>query len=332
MHIRLITILLLLAFPGPALTIIPDPEGERRQTAWAEYATNTCQRLQGVKDKASADAAARAIIAAKKKFENKYKSGTIGLYGREKAELESWEEKLRKEYFFGSEALAAALDAPAEEALIPSPVPAGLIAGMEAAARQKTGRDESISQGCGFTRETAWVVDIEDTRRSFMVASALAFDTVGPVYSASHREELGDSTRYMVFTLTLLREGKKYIVEQWCDITATGKVYPPHKRERARQEIAARAKEAYDLLLSIWDEETADDFGGDLLDISEDIHDLSRICESDKTLWGHLFEQLSLPERERCASHVNTLENSDGFGDEDLQEFLSHLIPDTPPH
>lgn len=329
---KLISLLLLLAYSCPAITIIPNPEGERCYAAWAEYASSACEQLQRVTDKASADAAARTIGTAKKKFTDRFKSGALGLYGPEKTELEKWEKKLGKEYFYGSEALARALDAPAEEALIPSPVPPELIAGLEAAASQKAGRDESISQGCGFTRETAWVIDIEESRRSFMAASALAFDTVGPVYSASHRVELGDSTRYMVFTLTLLRKGKKYIVEQWCDITATGKVYPPHKREQARQKITARAKEAYELLLSIRDEETADDFGGDLLDIGEDIHDLSRICESDRTLWGHLVEQLSLQERERLAAHVNTLEKADGFEDEDLQEFLRLLLPDALPH
>ena len=102
--LRLISLLLLLAYTSPALTIIPDPEGERRYAVWAEYATSVCQRLQNVTDKASADAAARAISTAKKKFTSSFKSGALGMYGPEKTELENWKNKLSKEYFYGSEA------------------------------------------------------------------------------------------------------------------------------------------------------------------------------------------------------------------------------------
>ena len=52
--------------PASALTIIPDPEGEKRQAALVELDLACISHLQKVTDLKSADAAAKAIAALNK--------------------------------------------------------------------------------------------------------------------------------------------------------------------------------------------------------------------------------------------------------------------------
>ena len=205
---------------------------------------------------------------------------------------------------------------------------------METDARQRIGQSKDISGGTGFTQENAWIVDIDDERKNEKAASATAFDAVGGnVYKSSHRKMLTDTHRYMVFTLEVIRNGQKYVVEQWCDTTAARKLYSPARRDRARNEIKEIARELYATLLSICDEETAEDFGEDVLELCEDIADLDLICEADEQVLNHLYDALEMPERERIASHLRKLRfDLYRVYDEDLKKALDCYLDVPVPH
>ena len=356
---RTVYLLFLLAtilLPAFALTIIPDPEGDKQQTAYAALNNICIGHLETVTDRASADAAATNIQAARKKHRIDGRDFTS-----EKDILQSMSEKLSKQYFHGSAALAVELGYPQEDAIIPTPLTDAVLAhlqdklvsnlckpGSEQQAHQlleaqkglnddvltrlPAKEAELISGGPGFTRETAWVVDEEDERKSTFTASQLVFTALGPMHKAEHRMELTDTRRYMVFTLEVIRDGKKYVVKQWCDTTATGRVYSPARRERARKEITEKARELYATLLSIHDEDTAEDFGEDVLELCEDIHELDRICEADEQVLNHLYDALEMPERERIAFHLADLRRHCDTYDDDLREALRNFLNLPIPH
>ena len=309
-----------LILPAAALTIIPDPEGERKARILEQYHNTCISHLQKVTDRKSADKAARAIAELNRKSRYDSRDLTDG-----HAEHQRLTRQLSEQYFHGSAALAKALGSPENDALLPSPIAPETADAMETAARERAARREDISGGGGFTQESAWVIDISDTRQAHMAASAMAFDAVGG-RCISHRKVLTDTRRFMVFTLTLIRGGSKYIVEQWCDTTATGKVYSPAKREKARQEICEKAHELHELLLSICDEDTADDFGGDVLELCEDIEELDRICEADETVLNHMYNTLSMPARERTAFALMYLHQACGHDDADLWKALRRYL------
>lgn len=352
-------LLILLAgmlLPASALTITPDPEGEKRYAAYVELNNICIGYLNAVCDRASADAAAKYIMAARKKHRIDGRDFT-----NEKDILQSMSEKLSKQYFHGSAALAEELDYPLEDAIIPTPLTDTIMTQLQEKlvanlckpfqwkeAHQRISRQEGfneellvrlpknqaeiLSGGPGFTRETAWVVDTEDERQSRFTASQIAFTALGPIYKAEHRKDLTDTRRFMVFTLEVIRDGQKYVVEQWCDTTASGKVYSPARRERARKEIQEMARELYSTLLSICDEETAEDFGEDVLELCEDIDEQDRICEADEQVLNHLYDALEMPERERIASHLINLREVYGAYDDDLQEALRKYLDLPVPH
>ena len=329
---RTLYLLILLAgtlLPGSALTIIPDPEGEKRQAALVQHNQACISHLQKVTDMKSADAAAKAIATLKKK-----RPAVEFDYSAERIRIDRLSSELSNKYFYGSSALAAVLSYPVEDALIPSPVTPELIARMETDARQRIGQSKDISGGPGFTQESAWIVDIDDERKNEKAASATAFDAVGGnVYKSSHRKMLTDTHRYMVFTLEVIRNGQKYVVEQWCDTTAARKLYSPARRDRARNEIKEIARELYATLLSICDEETAEDFGEDVLELCEDIADLDLICEADEQVLNHLYDALEMPERERIASHLRKLRfDLYRVYDEDLKKALDCYLDVPVPH
>lgn len=353
---HLLILLAGLLLPASALTIIPDPEGDKRYAAYVELNNICIGYLNEVSDRASADAAAKNIKAARKKHRIDGRDFT-----NEKDILQSMSEKLSKQYFYGSAALAEELDYPQEDAIIPTPLTDTIMTQLQEKlvanlckpfqwkeAHQRISRQEGfneelltkiprnqselLSGGPGFTRETAWVVDTEDERKSQFTASQIAFTALGPMYKAEHRKELTDTRRFMVFTLEVIRDGQKYVVEQWCDTTASGKVYSPERRERARKKIQETARELYATLLSICDEETAEDFGEDVLELCEDIDEQDRICEADEQVLNHLYDALEMPERERIASHLINLREVCGAYDDDLQEALRKYLNLPVPH
>lgn len=348
--VYLFFLLATILLPAFALTIIPDPEGDKQQTAYAALNNICIGHLETVTDRVSADAAAKNIQAARKKHRIDGRDFTS-----EKDTLHSMSEKLSRQYFHGSEALAVELEYPQEDAIIPTPLTDTIMTQLQEKlvanlckpfqwkeAYQRLARQEGfneellvklpknqaeiLSGGPGFTRETAWMVDTEDERKAQFTASQIAFTALGPMYKAEHRKELTDTHRYMVFTLEVIRDGQKYVVEQWCDTTATGRVYSPDRRERARKEITEKARELYATLLSISDEETAEDFGEEVLELCEDIHELDRICEADEQVLNHLYNALAMPERERIAFHLADLRRYYDTYDDDLRKALRNFL------
>ena len=133
---RTLYLLMLLAgtlLPASALTITIDPEGEKRQAALVQHNQACISHLQKVTNLKSADAAAKAIAALKKK-----RPDVEFDYSAERTRIDQLSSELSNKYFYGSSALAAVLGYPVEDALLPTPVTPELIARMEAARRQRS--------------------------------------------------------------------------------------------------------------------------------------------------------------------------------------------------
>lgn len=138
---RLILLFLALSFSCSALTIIPAPEGERKHAAMVKHNEACIRQLQSVTDRRSADAAARAIAALKRKL--RYDSFD---YSEERVRMEQLSSALHEKYFYGSTALAEALSYPVKDALLPSHVTPELLCSMEADAKRRIGRREDIEE------------------------------------------------------------------------------------------------------------------------------------------------------------------------------------------
>ena len=197
---RTLYLLILLAgmlLPCSALTVIPDPEDDKRQAAYGKLNSICIGHLETVTDRTSADAAAKNIKAARKKHRIDGRDFT-----NEKDILQSMSEKLSKQYFHGSAALAEELDYPLEDAIIPTPLTDAIMEQLQEKlvanlckpfqwkeAYQRLARQEGfneellvklpknqaeiLSGGPGFTRETAWMVDTEDERKAQFTASQM---------------------------------------------------------------------------------------------------------------------------------------------------------------
>lgn len=348
MKLRLILIAALgfLLAPAGALTI--DSGWEEREAAQEAYRSSFSQYMDKVKDKASADAA--AVKLNKLQQTNK---------AAEDFHPQWWQEEelypqLEDAYFHGSTALAEALGFTPEDALLPTAIDADVLKALQEevlrnlvkpGGRQKAreqlnqgkgldteiprrldGRlDDIVSGGCGFTRESAWIIDEEDYGKCLFDSSQLIFNAFSPVFKATHQIKLTGRKRYLVFSLTLIREGRKYEIIQWCDITALGKVYAEERRNEAQKELHQRAMTIHNALFSIEDEDSAEEQADIIEDEYDEIRELGRICEERRSLWDYLMDQLTLPQRERLAGIIKHLRFAACYDSEELDEAVKAL-------
>lgn len=82
-----------------------------------------------------------------------------------------------------------------------------------------------VFDGPGFTRETAWVVDGADLSQAPAAVVRLMFNIYAdearfPVVEFYQDRREIDGTIYLYTGNVILYEGKRYLIEQWVDISA----------------------------------------------------------------------------------------------------------------
>lgn len=318
--------------------------GEVDYDAIEEYETGFWQVMEQVKDKDSADAAAQKLVrlphtaVAEKTLHPQWWTD-----GNESAPLV-------KAYFYGSPALAEALGFPAEDGIIPSPLTPDIVRQIQtdmlrsitcqmAEELMAQGKGLSpdvlerlphevascISGGCGFTPESAWVITTDNFTKSQFTATQFLLYAFYMQTKAEQRMEFRNNKRFLVYTVSLLREGRKYEIEQWFDISATGKVYPAAERLQAAQELQEHTAEIYSALFGIWDEATAQEYAPSLRQHYEKCRQLASICEERRSISDIWMEQNEMPQRERIASTLMAIKAAKGYGSVQLNKLLPQL-------
>ena len=82
-----------------------------------------------------------------------------------------------------------------------------------------------VFDGPGFTRETAWVVDGAELSQAPAAVVRLMFNIYAdeerfPVVEFYQDRREIDGTIYLYTGNVILYEGKRYLIEQWVDISA----------------------------------------------------------------------------------------------------------------
>ncbi|MBR5888375.1 MAG: hypothetical protein IKZ07_09255 [Akkermansia sp.] len=192
--------------------------------------------LKGVEDTAAADAAAgkvetliadlpekvRGVELPRRTLEDSLQ--LVGMSSKEMSDFVALERRLRAEYFYGSTALAAALRAPAEAAVLPTvpteDVLAAISAEIKAACVGNEAMQGLMSGGPGTSQATAWVIAETSTQA---VSMQYRLMSMLPGVVAPERQALvpGEDGRYFdCHQVIYMYNGKRYRIEQWFDITA----------------------------------------------------------------------------------------------------------------
>lgn len=281
--------------------------------------------LAGVTDSASAREAARKLSQGS---EVSTLFRTLSCDSR-RFKVDNQLERLKKNYYFESPELARVLGANETAAIIPSPIPADKLAALRKFARQRLdahltpAERRQISGGPGFTQATAWVLAAGADDLGTEIALRTILDDTGYTW----REEIIGQQRYGVYTITQVTGGKKHLLEQWVNTTASRKVHPEAERKAAMQELEERHREAYPLLMSIHDEASAQavlEELGHLLNAQECAR-LSRIAETNLTLYGFMSRILTPAQLKVYVTHEATIIKAGYYGSQELEDLIGEI-------
>jgi hypothetical protein len=142
---------------------------------------------------------------------------------------------------------------------------------------------------------------------------------------AEQRMEFRGSRRFLVYTVSLLRESRKYEIEQWFDISATGKVYPEAERLQAAKELQEHIDGMLSDLFGIWDEATAQEYAPGMQQHYDKCRQLASVCEERRSIWDIWMEQNEMPQRERIASSLMDIKAAKGYGSAGLGKLITQL-------
>lgn len=261
---------------------------------------------------------------------------------------------LAEAYFHGSEALAEALGFQVEDALLPSPLTPDITKEIQAdlvrnlvkpgdrkeaeslIAQNKGLRPDllatiprevanALSGGCGFSPEYAWVVHADSYQKAQFVATLLINYGFTGIYKCLQRIEFKGKRRFLVSVVTLLRNGRKYEVEQWFDISVLAPVHPEAMRKQAANDLHELASELHSALFSIWDEESARGQVPAIASLYEKCQQTARICEERQSIWMLWMNAFDIPRRERIASQLINIEKENAYGSDTLLRLLQKL-------
>ena len=225
--------------------------------------------LSGISDKETADTAAELI-----------NSDSTFFFTLEQAEDESVSEiteKLRRKYYFCSEALAAALDDDSPGAAEkPQAVTPGILAELEDRVRRALPLvpeklRAGISGGPGFSPETAWVFtrpydpdwQYRDFECYFAPQALIGGANQAPVFMEA-RTELRQGRTYHVSTVVVFHRQRKHEVDIWVDITDSpaaadgGASDSPMSQEERDNAHLIRSQHMLDILSKVHDHSSAD--------------------------------------------------------------------------
>ena len=246
------------------------------------------------------------------------------------ARLHELEQRIEDAYYYGCPALARAMGADWQDAIIPTAVSPHKLSRMKKTARNNISRYLTPEQladvggGPGFSTEEAWILRTKEPISAGELSDRIALYAVDDSRSCTCREVIIGERRYNVYTVVQISKNTKHLVEQWIDCTASRKVYPEAERKAAMQELLNRYRTIHQLLMGIVDETSARHAMEQIAPLveMEEREKLRRIAETSYSMWG--FFRVILTEEEMKAYHLQQrrLEESDYYGVKELQEFL----------
>lgn len=303
-------------------------EGHEDESLPAAYVQQRLEVLKGVHDTLSAKAAVSILRTLSPKSVAGSEQATPPINVLQMgmaAELT----RLRDAYFYGATALAEYLNFSAEDALVPqTPTPELLQKLQGEILRHAANRppQAEVSGGPGFAQGSAWVVHVADKAACYDAAFAAATDGLDTWEDSAQRMEVSGSRRFIIYTITLLRDGQKYKVEQWCDITTARRVYSPEEQQQAMQQIVANLRQMQQLMVGISDKASADTAAAQMAELIREITPLREIAETQNTETS-LMNNLS-PEFDYAAfrAAIKRHREQDCYGSEALRAFIATLI------
>mgnify|MGYP003287205811 CR=1 FL=1 len=250
-------------------------------------------------------------------------------------QLASHINRLKDSHFYGVPALAELLNFSPEDALLPSQINDDMLTILRNEAEQNLSTwpaeaMEGIDGGPGLTADTAWIIKTTDSRESFRIVTELASESFADWTICSHRLEVREQRRYLVYTMTLIRDGKKYQPEIWADITASRPVYSEEEQQAALQKIISNLVRMQELMVGISDKASADSATTEMAKLIREITPLREIAETQDTslmLMTNLAPQFDF-EAFRAAAARHREQNC--YGSEPLRKFLEAMLGPEP--
>ena len=282
--------------------------------------------LTPVKDYASARKAAKLLNALEKSTTDYF----LPACDPRMAKLNELSKQLEDAYYYGCPALARAMGADWQDAIIPTAVSSVKLRQMKKAARNNISRYLTSEQladvggGPGFSAEEAWILRTTEPISARELSNRIALYAVDDSRSCIGREVIIAERRYNVYTVEQISKDTKHLVEQWVDCTASRKVYPEAERKAAMQELLNRYRTIHGLLMGIHDKDSALAAMEKITPLVaiEEHERLRRIAETSYSMWGFFRVILTEEEMEAYAHQENKLQESDYYGVQELQEFL----------
>ena len=279
-----------------------------------------------VKDYASARKAAELLNALEKSTSDYF----LPACDPRMAKLNELSRQLEDAYYYGCPALARAMGADWQDAIIPTCVSSQNLSRMKITARNNISRYltpeqlADVSGGPGFSVEEAWILRTTEPCAAGELGSRIALYAVDDSRSCICREVIIAERRYNVYTVEQISKDTKHLVEQWVDCTASRKVYPEAERKAAMQELLNRYRTIHGLLMGIHDKDSALAAMEKITPLVaiEEHEQLRSIAETSYSMWGFFRVILTEEEMEAYAHQENKLQESDYYGVQELQEFL----------
>ncbi len=211
----------------PALNSISDPQLRQTLAEAIRAMTSVTELLEGVQDRASADAAAeklkvRMALLSELGYGLQYIPYPLVLQAMSEAGItqertESTQKRLEENRYYGSTELAEAMGEPAYKAMeLTAPTPE-LLATLEQNLRAAAAQVPNISGGPGFSKESAWGLTAE---HNFAVIANLLEDAISVADSQAEKQDgqivHDEQGRLFVrYEYVISRNGKATVVELW---------------------------------------------------------------------------------------------------------------------
>lgn len=279
-----------------------------------------------VKDYASARKAAELLNALEKSTSDYF----LTACDPRMAKLNELSRQLEDAYYYGCPALARAMGADWQDAIIPTAVSSQNLSRMKKTARNNISRYLTPEQladvggGPGFSAEEAWVLRTKEPISAGELGSRIALYAIDDSRSCTCREVIIGERRYNVYTVVQISKNTKHLVEQWIDCTASRKVYPEAERKAAMQELLNRYRTIHGLLMGIHDKDSALAAMEKITPLVaiEEHEQLRSIAETSYSMWGFFNIILTEEQLNTYLLHKKHIAESDYYGVDSLREFL----------
>lgn len=309
---------------------------------FTELLTRMNTVLQGVKDLATADAAAPIYVELEKKLHDDEiytplrKADPTDLM-KLVTESRNLQKALYDVYFYGSAALAKAVGGDASDAVAPQPLTPEVQATLLASDDEEdswqgvyfVGEDEderklSVTGGPGFTRETAWVSSAKSPNEADFHAYTIVINKYDAETNLVKKvQKVEDSKVYKVLTVDFGKQGGKYRGDVWVDVSAGCKIYTPEQQQEALAKVTQYMREASRIALSVQDKASADAAADRLLEMkitvqNEELREILSSMEADVVAQA-MMEAVSEEEMNAAAKRIR---ENNYYGSEKLKELM----------